>query len=77
MELGWAVSAKESKEAVTLTLQCEDRGLLHASMVLDAWMDGWPYPCPFSSLPMLNNDLLSAPSLGGERFPGPKADEIK
>lgn len=69
-ELGWAVSANESKEAVTPTLQCEGRGLL-------GWMDGWPCPCPFSSLPMLNKDLLSAPRLGRECLSGPKAEEMK
>lgn len=68
---GWqSWAAKESKEAVTSTLQCDDR------VCCAGWMDGWPYPCPFSSLPMLNNDL-SATRLGGECFSGPKAKEIK
>lgn len=45
--------------------------------VLDGWMDRWPCPCPFSSLPVLNNDLPSVPMLGRECFSGPKAEEIK
>lgn len=43
-ELGWAVSANESKEAVTPTLQCEGRGSW-MGLCLDGhllgWMDGW------------------------------------